>query len=155
MWSFSEAGRKHVISFVNNMISLVALFSVCVFVATRMRIQGWESYTIIFCLGLVAVWVTACNIYEFMEAPSKSDVELRRVKKLSSAIHKDRFGFKPSLIAIRFCIRNRKLRIIESIALLFLLVGVMLAVLVGVAMTVPKDNFEAQYSQPKKPEGHQ
>lgn len=138
MWSLSEEGRKHVISFVNNMMSLVVLFSVFVFVLARINFKGWESYLILGSLALVVVLATVCNICEFMEAPSRSDAELRRVKQLSSAIHKGGFGLKSSMVVIKFCLGNRKLRIFESLGLLFLLVGVLLAVLVGAIMALPK-----------------
>jgi hypothetical protein len=138
MWSLSEDGRKHVISFVNNMMSLVVLFSVFVFVLARIDFKGWESYFILGSLTLVVVLATACNICEFMGAPSKSDAKLRRVKELSRVIHKGGFGFKSSMVVMKFCLGKRKLMMFESLALLFLLVGVLLAVLVGATMALPK-----------------
>lgn len=138
MWSFSEAGRKHVISFVNNMMSLVAVFSVFTLAVMRMKMQGWDSILVLFTLGFVVFVTMLCNIMEFIEAPSKSDPELQRVKKLSAAMYKDWYGFKSRLVRARFCIRRRKLRMLESIALGFLMVGVMLAVLVAATMNLQK-----------------
>lgn len=138
MWSFSEAGRKFVISFINNMMSLVAILSVFMYVVARIELRDWQSYVIMFSICLVMCVATVCNVIEFMEAPSKSDPRLRRMKKLSAAMYKGGAGFRSSLVLIRFAWRRRKLRVLESIVLAFLLSGVMLIVLVAAMIATPK-----------------
>lgn len=138
MWSFSEAGRKSVISFINNMMSLVAILSVLMYVVTRIELRDWQSYVIIISIVLVMGVATICNIMEFMAAPSQSDPRLRRMKRLSAAMYKGRAGFRSSVVLIKFAWRRRKLRVLESIVLVFLLSGVMLTVLVAAMIATPK-----------------
>jgi len=85
MWSLSSEGRKHFIGFVNNMMALAALLFVCMLVVVRMEDNGWIYHAVSKGLFVVSGWAVICNFLEFMEAHSKSDMRLARVKKIIEA----------------------------------------------------------------------
>ncbi|MBF8791596.1 hypothetical protein IRZ70_02100 [Pseudomonas monteilii] len=137
MWSLSPEGRKHFIGFINNMMALAVLLGVCLFVVVRMEGKGWVYYAVSAGLFAVSGWAVLCNFLELMEAYSKSDVRLVRVKRFIDAKYEGG-GFKASLLFIKYNIKNRRLRIVESSVLPILLCLVTFAMFVAAVNAIPK-----------------
>lgn len=151
MWSLSPEGRKHFIGFVNNMMALAVLLGVCMFVVVRMEAKGWVYYAVSTGLFAVSGWAVICNFLELMDAHSKSDVRLVKVKRLIQAKY-GRAGFKTSLLFIRYNIKRRKLRVVESSVLPLLLCLVTFAMFVAAANALPKsDSQEVRYCPVEAP----
>lgn len=131
MWFYSAAGRKQVISFIGNMMSMGMVLGVMVFIMARTPDKNFEYYFLVGGLVITMVVGVLLNMIDVMEGFADSDRELKSIKRLSQIEHGSGFGwFRSSLDVIVFCLKRRKLRIFEGL----ILAGMM--VVIGMAMVM-------------------
>ncbi|MQG92118.1 hypothetical protein [Pseudomonas sp. MN1F] len=142
MWLYSAAGRKQVISFISNMMSMGMVLGVMVFIAARTLSKNFEYYFLVIGLSLIVVIGVLLNMVDLMEGFADGDKELKSVKRLSQIEHGSGFGwFRSSLEVMAFCLMRRKLRILEGLFLAFVMVVIgmaMIMVALNIANGIPK-----------------
>ncbi|PVZ37343.1 hypothetical protein N430_04366 [Pseudomonas sp. CC120222-01a] len=142
MWLYSVTGRKQVISFVSNMMSMGMVLGVMVFIMARTLNKNFEYYFLVVGLFLVVVIGVLLNMIDLMEGFADGDKELNSVRRLSQIEHGSGFGwFRSSLEVMVFCLRRRKLRILEGVFIVFLMVVIgmaMIMVALNIANGIPR-----------------
>jgi len=142
MWFYSAKGRKQIISFISNMMSLGMVLGVVVFIAARSQSKDFEYYFLFGGLVVIVALGVILNMVDLMEEFSASDDELKMFKRLSIIENGSGFGrVRTSIDLVVFGLRKRKLRILEGLMLAAMMVVVgmaMVMVSLNIANGMPK-----------------
>jgi hypothetical protein len=142
MWFYSAAGRKQVISFISNMMSMGMVLGVMVFFAARAQNKNGEYYFLVGGLTFIVIVGVMLNMIDLMEGFADGDKELKSFKRLSEIEHGKGFGwFRSSLDVVVYCFRHRKVRICEGLVLVAMMVIIgmaMIMIALNIANGMPK-----------------
>ncbi|MBF8670256.1 hypothetical protein IR012_12520 [Pseudomonas putida] len=142
MWFYSAVGRKQVLSFIGNMMSIGMILGVMVFLMATTRDKSVQYYFLVAGLLATGVMGALLNMIDLMESFADGDQELRSFKRLSQLEHGPGLGWlRSSLDIVRFCVSRRKLRIIEGLLLTAMMVVVgmaMVMVALNIANGIPR-----------------
>lgn len=142
MWFYSSAGRKQVLSFIGNMMSMGMVLGVMVFTAARTLNKNFEYYFLVGGLLVIVVVGVLINMVDLMEGFADGDKELKSIRRLSQIEHGPGIGwFRSSCDVIVFCLKWRKLRIVEGLFLVSMMVVIgmaMVMIALNIANGIPK-----------------